>query len=134
MQLRHVHFMGLVSKVTVMHWLKAADCALFVVKDVPFLSTASPNKLFDAFAAGVPVIQATEGWIRDLFEREKCGVNVPANDLPAMAAAIERLTADAEFRASVSRNARRVANELFDRDLLATRMRGILAMSAGMPA
>lgn len=131
LQLQHVHFVGLVSKETALRWLKLASCALLVFKDVPVLATCSPNKLFDAFAAGVPVVQATQGWIHDLFEREQCGVNVAANDFVAMADAVRRLTSDHDFREMVSHNARRVAEELFDRDLLASKMHGVLARSAG---
>lgn len=131
--LTNVRFMGLQSKENVMRWLQEAVCTLFTVKDVPFLSTASPNKVFDSFAAGIPVIQTTQGWIRDLFEKENCGYNVPAADAPAMADAICHLVDDTNLRDEMGRNARRVAEEQFDRDLLAERMRRVLAEVAGHP-
>jgi glycosyltransferase involved in cell wall biosynthesis len=124
--LDHVHFLGLKPKEDVMRWLQEATCALFVVKDVPFLATASPNKLFDAFAAGVPVVQATQGWIKDLLDRERCGLTVPQSDPAAMAEAVLRLVDDPDLRESMGANARRVAREEFDRDLLAEKMHGIL--------
>lgn len=131
--LTNTHFLGLRSKKEVMQWLQEASCALFVVKDVPFLATASPNKLFDAFAAGVPTVQTTQGWIKDLFNAERCGITVPPNDPKAMAAAICRLVDDPALRSEMGRNARRVAEEQFDRDLLAERMRHVLARAAGQP-
>ena len=52
--LRNLHFLGLMPKEQVVGWLKNARAAFYTVKDVPVLHTGSPNKLFDAFAAGVP--------------------------------------------------------------------------------
>ncbi|MGH9941826.1 MAG: glycosyltransferase family 4 protein [Pyrinomonadaceae bacterium] len=131
MNLSHVHFLGLMSKEDVASWLQTACCSLFVVKDVPFLATASPNKLFDAFASGVPVVQATQGWIKDLLTRERCGITVPPNNPQAMADAVLRVAGEKRLREDLGANARRVAHELFDRDLLATRMRQALLEAAG---
>lgn len=125
--LSHVHFLGLMPKESVMRWLGHARCTLFTVKDVPFLSTASPNKVFDSFAAGAPIVQATRGWIKDLLDRERCGITVPTGDPEAMADAVLRLARDGELRAALSANARRVARELFDRSMLAGKMRMILS-------
>lgn len=126
LKLEHTHFLGALPKEEVMRWLKAADCSLFTVKDVPFLATASPNKVFDSFAAGAPVIQATQGWIKDVLEREQCGLTVPPNDLDAMTEALLKVIRDRQLREHLSANARRVARELFDRSLLAEKMRRIL--------
>jgi len=125
-ELEQVSFVGLLPKVDVVGWLWRATCALVVFKNVPVLATSSPNKLFDALAAGVPVIQNTQGWIRDLLAEHECGLTVPAGDSNELADAIERLCSDEMLRDQMSVNAGRVAEELFDRDLLAERMRRIL--------
>lgn len=130
LKLEHVHFLGPMPKEDVMRWLKVATCSLFTVKDVPFLATASPNKVFDSFAARLPVVQATQGWIKELLDREQCGITVPPNDLEAMADAVYGLTRDAQMRERLAANGGRVARELFDRSLLAERMRKILAGAA----
>jgi glycosyltransferase involved in cell wall biosynthesis len=126
-QLLNIHFLGLMSKEDVMRWLKLASCSLLVVKDVPFLATASPNKLFDAFAAGVPVVQSTQGWMKNLLDREQCGITTPPNNPEAMARAVMQLARDVQFRELLATNARRVARDLFDRSLLAGKMREVLA-------
>jgi glycosyltransferase involved in cell wall biosynthesis len=126
-QLLNIHFLGLMSKEDVMRWLKMASCSLLVVKDVPFLATASPNKLFDAFAAGVPVVQSTQGWMKNLLDREQCGITTPPNNPEAMARAVMQLARDVQFRELLATNARRVARDLFDRRLLAGKMREVLA-------
>lgn len=128
--LQNIHFLGLLPKPEVMRWLKASRCALFTVKNVPFLSTASPNKLFDAFAAGTPVVQTSEGWIKRLLEREKCGINVPTEDPHAMADAVLSLVRNEPLRTEMACNARRVAEEQFDRSRLAEKFRQILVAAA----
>ena len=130
--LDNIHFLGMLPKTQVASWLHRAACSLLVVRTLPFLETASPNKIFDAFAAGVPVIQTTQGWIKRLLDREQCGITVRPNDPGAMAEGVRLLTRDVELRTRLSRNARRVAREIFDRTILATRMREILREAAGL--
>lgn len=117
-----IHFLGLLPRLEVFRWLVRARLALFTVKEVPFLATASPNKLFDAFACGAPVVQTTDGWIADLLAAEGCGLNLPAGDSAAMADAVVRLADDDALHAELSANARRLARERFDRDRLAAAM------------
>jgi glycosyltransferase involved in cell wall biosynthesis len=130
MDLRNLKFLGPLPKEMVMRWLDVAACSLFTVKNVPFLSTASPNKVFDAFAAGTPVIQSTEGWIGRLLEREQCGINVKPGDMEAMANAVVELANNRDLRRRLGANARRVARDTFDRTLLAEKMRNILVSAA----
>ena len=130
LKLDNVHFLGLMSKEDVMRWLGNACCALFTVKDVPFLATASPNKVFDAFAAGVPVVQATQGWIKDLLTREQCGITVAPNDPEAMAEAVLQLANGNGLRTKLASQARRVARDNFDRTLLAGKMQKVLLEAA----
>jgi glycosyltransferase involved in cell wall biosynthesis len=126
MKLHNVHFLGSMQKPDVMRWLRAACCALFTVKDVPFLATASPNKVFDALATGTPVIQATQGWIKELLEKGDCGITVPPNNAEAMADAVLKLARGNGLRSRLAANAQRQAREQFDRGLLAERMRKVM--------
>lgn len=48
--------------------------AMFIsFKNVPVLATGSPNKFFDALAAGKLTIINFEGWIKELVEDQECG-------------------------------------------------------------
>ena len=68
-ELGNTRFLGLLPRPETFEWLRRADVAVITIKDVPVLATASPNKLFDAFAVGLPVVQTTRGWIEDLLEQ-----------------------------------------------------------------
>lgn len=124
--LTNVHFLGLVTKEEVGTWLRGARASLLVFRNVPILSTNSPNKFFDSLAAGCPVIQNTSGWIKRLLERHDCGITVPADDPRSLAAAMERLCSDDELRRELGRNARALAEEQFERSALANKMRDIV--------
>jgi glycosyltransferase involved in cell wall biosynthesis len=128
--LDNVHFLGLKPKTELASWLARARCALLAFQPVPAMDTVSPNKMFDAFAAGVPVVQATQGWIKELLEREQCGLTVPRRDPAAMARAVERLIDDDDLHRKLSQNARRVANTLFDSARLADEMEAVIVAAA----
>lgn len=130
-QLGNVKFLGLMPKENVVYWLKQALGAFLVFKNVPVLDTCSPNKMFDAYAAGVPIIQTTRGWIKDLIEEQKCGINVMPNLPEEMADAVELLADNPALREELAMNAKKVAITMFDRDLLAEQMLQIIEETAG---
>lgn len=117
--LPNLHFVDLMPKEQVVLWLARARAALYTVAPVPVLSTGSPNKMFDAFALGVPLIQNSMGWIRSLVAAEGCGLNVDPGAAGAMAEAAVRLCDDDELYASCAANGRRLATTRFSRDQLA---------------
>ncbi len=124
--LRRLRLLGQLPRQDVFAWLTRSLCVLSVVNPNPFLDMSSPNKLFDAFAAGRPIVQDTQGWMKDLIEREQCGVTVPRGDTRAMADAIAELAQNPERCKHLAANSRRIGREQFDRGLLAERMRRIL--------
>ena len=125
--LDRVHFVPPVPKVELAGWLAGATAMLLVFKPLPVFDSGSPNKLFDAFAAGVPVIQTTQGWMRQVLEDHDCGITVDPHQPTALAEAMAELSRDPRRRNRMGRNARRVAHELFATDLLANRMLATLA-------
>jgi glycosyltransferase involved in cell wall biosynthesis len=108
----------------------ASDCCLTIFKDVPILSTNSPNKLFDTFAAGRPAIVNMDGWMRELVERNEAGLYARAGDGSDLAAQIAKLRDDPELARRYGENARRLAEREFDRDRLAERLLDILDEAA----
>jgi glycosyltransferase involved in cell wall biosynthesis len=124
--LKNVIFLGLLPKDELPPWIQASVATLFTTLDNPVQNTCSPNKIFDSLAGGTPVIQTTTGWIRDLFENEKCGMNVPPENPKALAEAMLRVASDDELRVELSANALRVAQTLFDRSKLANEYLNLL--------
>jgi glycosyltransferase involved in cell wall biosynthesis len=86
--------------------------------------------MFDSFAAGVPIIQNTGGWIRDLVEEQACGLNARMGDPHSMAECIRRMSTDDTLRMRLGRNAKRLAETAFNRDILSREYReGLLSLT-----
>ena len=113
-----VHFLGLIPKIEVVKWFQIAIASFVTFKDIPVLGTNSPNKLFDSFAAGVPVIQSTKGWIKKLVATSNVGWNVDPKDPSTFAIAIASAINNPIDLKIKSENARRIAFEKFNRDTL----------------
>lgn len=122
-----VHIVGSLPKHEVPRFLRTADALLTLFADVPILATNSPNKFFDGLASGRPMIVNSPGWTKDIVEREECGLFVPPGDARALAEAVTRLADDPERAQRMGQNARRVAEERFDRDRMAMRLEEVLS-------
>lgn len=108
----------------------AADIATSVVVPVPALESNSANKFFDGLAAGCCVAVNHGGWQAELLREHDAGLQLP-RDARGAAAALRALAADPERIASMGRNARRLAEAQFSRDVLAVQLEAVLAAAAG---
>ena len=88
--------------------------------------TWSPNKMFDALAAGKPVLINVPGWLGETIEKNNCGRCLDANRPQMMADALEKLAADPELCRQMGKNARELAEREFDRVKLANRIENVL--------
>ena len=131
--LDRVHFMPPVPKETVAAWLGAATAMILTLKPLSVFDTVSPNKLFDALAAGLPVIQTTRGWIRSALANHECGITVDPRRPMALAEAMVALRDDPPRRDRMARNARRLAAERFATERIADRMLDTLSAAHGLP-
>ena len=114
-----VRFIGLRPKYEIAAYYAMATASFVVFKNRPVLSTVSPNKMFDSLAAGVPIVQNTGGWIRDLVAVHGCGFNIQAGDADSMAQGILGCY-DGETMRRMSEACTELARGMFDRDRLAT--------------
>ena len=124
--LRNVVLLPAGDKASAARLAAASDACMTIFKDVPILATNSPNKLFDTFAAGRPAIVNTPGWQRELVERNEAGLFARPGDPSDLADQVLRLRDDPELTATYGRNARRLAEQEFDRRLLAERLLAVL--------
>jgi glycosyltransferase involved in cell wall biosynthesis len=74
--------------------------------------------LFDSFAAGLPVIQNTKGWISDLIDQSGCGINVTSGNAESMSEAILKLADDSVFREQAASASMQLGLNEFNRDQL----------------
>jgi len=88
--------------------------------------TWSPNKMFDALAAGKPVLINVPGWLGETIEKNNCGRYLDAERPQMLADTLEELAAEPELCRQMGKNARELAEREFDRVKLAGRMENVL--------
>jgi len=103
----------------------ASDVCMTIYKNVSILYTCSPNKLFDTFAAGRPAIVNSPGWLRELVEEHEAGLYVHPDDPAHLAERILFLRDHPETTQAYGRNARLLAEQHFDRNILAAQLLAI---------
>lgn len=74
-----------------------------------------PNVLLEAMGVGLPVVASAISGIPELVDDGRNGLLIPERDPEALAAALERLLADAPLRAQLGREARGTVERRFDR-------------------
>jgi glycosyltransferase involved in cell wall biosynthesis len=90
-------------------WLAGADISACLIQPISLTYLlASPNKLYQAIAAGVPLLATRFGPIGEVVERHRVGVTCDPADVGDVAAALHRLLdlSDSEL-ADLRENARR---------------------------
>jgi hypothetical protein len=70
--------------------LNISDACFISFAPYPILETGSPNKYFDALAAGKLVIVNFDGWIRDEIEETQCGIFIHRNSPGSFVEQIKR--------------------------------------------
>ncbi len=113
-----VTFVGAVGQDEVARWL---DRAAVLVAPCRVGSDgnqdALPTVLLEALRAGVPAISTPVGGIEEIITHGHDGLIVPAEDAPALAAAIETLLDNPEQRAAFGAAGREKVAQTFDRNV-----------------
>lgn len=113
-----VIFLGLKPKYELPAWIQSSVATLFTTLNNEVQDACSPNKIFDSFAAGVPIIQNTSGWIKELVGNRLCGINVPPDDAEAFAAAMVTFADHPVLARTYGVHAMELAQTDFNRDVL----------------
>jgi glycosyltransferase involved in cell wall biosynthesis len=94
------------------------------------LETGSPNKYFDALAAGKLVIINFGGWIRDEIEKEQCGFYVNATCPEDFVRKIEPFVNNSDLLKRYQQGARTLAERKYSRRVLAERFWDVVRAEA----
>ena len=100
-------------------------CASLVVPQVA-RKAQSANKVFDAFAAGRPLLVNHGGWIADLVRETGAGVLVPERDAQVAAQILCEFLHDVRRQEAAGAAAAQLAETRFSRDLHAETLRRIV--------
>lgn len=125
--LKNVRFLDPVPKAQMPSLLAACDACIISTLDSPLYRYGiSPNKLFDYFASGRPVISLYSGKY-DMVARYNAGIQVPAEDPVACANAIKRMRdMSSTQRAVLGENGRRAVYRELNYAKLAVKLEQVL--------
>jgi glycosyltransferase involved in cell wall biosynthesis len=118
--------LDLMPKQQLIGYIQQAFVSLVPLKGTPVLDTSSPNKFFESLAAGVPVIQNTQGWMKDFLIEHEVGFTLDPNDPEQLANQLIWLNDNPLEAERLGQKGLQVAKRFFDKDYLANKMLGII--------
>ncbi|EHO09919.1 glycosyltransferase family 4 protein [Myroides odoratimimus] len=103
-------------------YLQNAFVSFVPLKGTPVLDTSSPNKFFESLAAGVPIIQNTNGWMKTFLETYNLGFTIDPNDSEALAKMLIKLKDNTSICVDMGERAKKVAAKEFNKNYLSRKM------------
>jgi glycosyltransferase involved in cell wall biosynthesis len=114
-----------VSKSNITEYFEMADFIISTILPIKELEANSANKFFDALSSGTPVLVNHGGWQAELIKKTNCGFQLPF-DVSKAAKLLEQITDIDEAISKMGCNARKLAEEKFSRDKLASQLEKII--------
>lgn len=116
-RIHNINFLPYQSKTGLRKILNITDAIYISYAPVSVLQTGSPNKFFDALAAGKLVILNTNGWLREITELNKCGFYANPQTPETFIDKLSPFIKDPNLLFSYQKNARHVAEQYYSKDL-----------------
>lgn len=121
-KLQNLLIWNLMPKEDLVSYVQHAMVSLVPLRGTPVLDTSSPNKFFESLAAGVPVVQNTQGWMKDFLKENEIGFTLNPNDPEELAQTLIQLDSQSEQLDVMGERAKIIAAKEFDKDYLANKM------------
>jgi len=117
-KLNNIFFEDPIKKSLMPSKISTADAVIISLKDIPlFKYGVSPNKLYDAYAIGRPVISSVGGYINEEIEKNNLGTTSPPGNPKALADAIYKLYKKSrKERELMGIRARKLSEEIYSRE------------------
>jgi glycosyltransferase involved in cell wall biosynthesis len=114
-KLSNVSFIPMQDREGVKEVLNVTDAAFISYQPLPVLETGSPNKYFDALAAGKLIVVNFKGWIKDEIEAHDCGVFMNSSKLGDFNLRLVDVVANHDLLRSFQKNSRTLAEGCYSR-------------------
>lgn len=125
-QLSNVFFYDRVPMDLTSEIVNVCDISIVPFKNIPILSTNSPNKLFDSLAAGKPIIVNSNGWTKTMVEENKCGAYVNPEAPSELADLVLEWKGQPDHLRKMGANARTLAETTYDESILTRKFADII--------
>lgn len=124
--IKNVIIQDSVPKNEVIKKIKQADVGIMTVADYPILKDNSANKFFDYLAAGLPVLINYSGWQKDVLDKFNAGKSFNYHDKEGFYKFLVKFKNDRQLLTDFSNNAKKLALEKYDSDMLAQQFEEVL--------
>jgi len=115
-KLQNVHFIPFGSKDKVNELLSLADFAWISFAHLPVMKTNSPNKFFDALAAGKGIIVNHKGWVYQLVKLHNLGLSCLPGKMSKCFEELEMLENQPIRLQKMQANSRQLAERYFTKE------------------
>lgn len=122
LNLKNVRFLPFGSKKEVHEVLNLADWVWISFAHFPVLKTNSPNKFFDALAAGKPILVNHKGWVHELVKTHQIGISFLPGKWESAFAKLENLEKESEKLLEMGKKSRILAEQVFSKDQAVARL------------
>lgn len=106
--------------------LSGSTVALSLFQNLPEMQHNSANKVFDALAAGKPVVVNYGGWQAELIESRGAGLALSPDNISKAAQDLSDFLQDTDGLFRAGEQAAALADSRFNRDRLAGQLKGVL--------
>ena len=120
--LKNLKFIPFGSKSQVNEILSLADFAWISFAHLPVLKTNSPNKFFDALAAGKAILVNHRGWVYQLTKKNGLGLSFLPGKLEESFSDLENLESDPVRLQQMKQNSRKLAEQFFAKEQVVARL------------
>ncbi|MDN3204139.1 glycosyltransferase family 4 protein [Algoriphagus sp. C2-7] len=122
LNLNNLEFEPFGSKKRVNEVLAKADFAWISFADLPILNTNSPNKFFDAIAAGKAIIINHRGWVYRLVTENNLGFSILDKDWQGLSVKLSALQDNPKKLREMQQNAQRISEDFFTEEIAVKRL------------
>lgn len=131
--LSNVYFIPFGSKEKVNEVLSVADFAWISFAHLPVLKTNSPNKFFDALAAGKAILVNHKGWVFDLVKTHQLGISCLPSKVNSAFAKLEEIEQNPGELAKMGENSRRLAEQHFTKVQAISHIKVVIEPGKNLP-
>ena len=126
LNLGNVEILPSVPKYILPEVFAACDVGLVIIGNYPIIQHNSANKFFDSLSAGKPVLLNYSGWQREILEDSFAGFGCDLCNLDEFVEKVLYLSSHPQEVEQMGLNARKLAVERFDRDILAQKALNVI--------
>jgi glycosyltransferase involved in cell wall biosynthesis len=126
LKLDNFYYFPFGSKEKVQQLLTLSDMAMVTFAHLPVLKTNSPNKFFDALAAGKGIIVNHKGWVYQLLKTYSLGIYFNPEAPEVAFEKLVEMASNPKLLSECQRNSRDLAENFFSKEIAVQRLLAVI--------